>query len=733
MLEAFPVTTVIGPLVILIVIIYTAGIIRYIPNDSIGILEKLWSRKGSIKDGFIALNGEAGFQPNVLRGGFHFFVPFQYRVHKAHLVTIPQGQIGYVFARDGVPLPAIQTLGSNKIANNFEDTEEFLKKGGQKGPQRKILREGTYAINLAQFIVLTENRDYSKNLELSDASLILQMGKLISDRNGYEAVIIKDADDLIGIVTVHDGPALPEGEIIAPTVGSDPVNQETFHNNFQDPERFIDAGGFRGRQHHALVDGSYYINRLFATIELINKTVIDVGTVGVVVSYIGEQGNDTSGHMYRHGELVQPGFRGVWNRPLPPGKYAFNTYAGKVITVPTTNFVLKWMKSDFGQHYFDENLSEVSLITKDAFRPTLPLSVVVHIDYMKAPYVVQRFGDVKRLVEQTLDPMVSAYFKNVAQTKTIIELLQDRNEIQDRSSEEMRCKFSAYSLDLQEVLIGTPRADDEHGKGFEQILLQLRNRQIAVEQVETYKLQEAASIQERTLKEKQAMAEQKTQITVSSLSIQVKENQGKALLALARQEAEIVQITAKATADRTRIEGQGDADRIRAIGLADAEKTRALGLADGERIKAIGLATAEATEKQVLAYGGPEYQLHSQVLLRFAEAIEKGKLALVPNISVGSGRDGQNGGGNLVEAMLAMLLSEKTGMCRNNNEEVGTQQFKPTDVTPAFTDCRKNIGKSGEQLNQNMLTMPIQYLRQKLRRFCINPADFCGLENTVVD
>ncbi len=83
----------------------------------------------------------------------------------------------------------------------------------------------------------------------------------------------------------------------------------------------------------------------------------------------------------------------------------------------------------------DENLSEVSLITKDAFEPVLPLSVVVHIDYMKAPLVVQRFGDIKRLVEQTLDPMVSAYFKNIAQTKTLIELLQERSEIQRKSGE----------------------------------------------------------------------------------------------------------------------------------------------------------------------------------------------------------------------------------------------------------------------------------------------------------
>ena len=150
------------------------------------------------------------------------------------------------------------------------------------------------------------------------------------------------------------------------------------------------------------------------------------------------------------------GERGVWSEPLLPGKYAFNTYAGKVIMVPTTNFILKWNRSETGAHKFDENLAEVYLITKDAFEPSLPLSVVVHIDYRKAPLVIQRFGDVKKLVEQTLDPMVAAYFKNVGQTRTLIQLLQDRSAIQDLSGEEMKEKFTLYNLELQEVLIGTP-------------------------------------------------------------------------------------------------------------------------------------------------------------------------------------------------------------------------------------------------------------------------------------
>src|SRR5580765_2588493 len=95
--------------------------IRYIPNTRVGIVEKLISGKGSVRSGLIALNGEAGFQPEVLRGGWHFLTPFQYRVHRMPLVTIPQGKIGYVFARDGKDLSATQVLASNESARDYQD------------------------------------------------------------------------------------------------------------------------------------------------------------------------------------------------------------------------------------------------------------------------------------------------------------------------------------------------------------------------------------------------------------------------------------------------------------------------------------------------------------------------------------------------------------------------------------------------------------------------------------
>jgi uncharacterized membrane protein YqiK len=595
--------------------------LRFIPNNRVGIVEKRFSAKGSLHNGIIALQGEAGFQPNLLRGGVHFLMPFQYRVHSMPLVTIPQGKIGYIFARDGAPLPATQTLARSVDSNQFQNVAAFLLGGGQQGPQQKILREGTYAINVAQFVVLSDNNLYYLPLGREELKMFQSMSRIIDDRDGFEPIVIKGADDILGVVTVHDGASLAQGEIIAPTVGENPSYEEYYHNNFQSPERFLAAGGRRGRQLQVLVEGTYYINRLFATVELVQKTTIEVGNVGVVISYNGLEGADLSGVDYKHGEMVNKGDRGVWSTPLMAGKYAFNTYAGKVSIVPTTNFILKWNRNESGSHRFDENLSEISLITKDAFEPNLPLSVVVHIDYTKAPLVIQRFGDIKKLVDQTLDPMVAAYFKNIAQTRTLIQLLQERSQIQKQASAEMKEKFAHYNLELEEVLIGTP-GSSPGDKRIEEILTQLRARQIAEEQIETYAQQERAAFKERQLKEAQAKARQQQVLTESEISITIQANEGRAEYQRSMQQAA----------------------QIRTLAEAEAEKTARLGIAQ-----------ALATEELVRAYGGPKFQVLQMVMNRFSESIEKAHIDVVPKIMIG----GQGGQGNIFESLIGLILSEK--------------------------------------------------------------------------
>jgi uncharacterized membrane protein YqiK len=159
---------------VLLIFVRVANIFRYIPNNQVGIIEKMWAARGSIRAGFIALRGEAGFQPEILRGGVHTFFPFTYRIHKSDLVTVGQGKIAYVFARDGSPLGPSQVLASNDTdeKSDFQDVRRFLNGGGQKGPQRKILREGTYAINTTQFAVITEERVYGHALSAQEQGVL---------------------------------------------------------------------------------------------------------------------------------------------------------------------------------------------------------------------------------------------------------------------------------------------------------------------------------------------------------------------------------------------------------------------------------------------------------------------------------------------------------------------------------------------------------------------------------
>ena len=397
----------------------------YIPHSSIGILEKLWSAKGSLREGrIVAMAGEAGFQAEILRGGLHFgLFPWQFRVHKHPLVSVSEGEIGYVYARDGAPLSPTQTLGSVISCNTFQDARAFLAGGGQRGRQRAILREGVYAINEALFVVITESRVFSGPVRDKEETKYEEWQNQLAQNWAFDPVVIgyggspleavaqragsardeqsaaeNDQSDLLptdtlGVVSVHDGPSITSGEIIAPEVKSDDTTLD--HNYFQDPEAFLALGGKRGKQLQVLTDGTFFINRWFASVEIKSKTLIPIGYVGVVVSYYGSQGEDVTGQSFRYGIQVEPGFRGVWRQALPPGKYALNPYAVKVVEVPTVNFVLRWITGQVEAHQYDRELSSVELITADGYEPVLPLSLVLHIDYEKASSVVQRFGDVK--------------------------------------------------------------------------------------------------------------------------------------------------------------------------------------------------------------------------------------------------------------------------------------------------------------------------------------------------
>jgi uncharacterized membrane protein YqiK len=345
----------------------------------------------------------------------------------------------------------------------------------------------------------------------------------------------------------------------------------------------------------------------------------------------------------------------VWERPLGPGKYPFNVYAGQVILVPTTNFVLHWITGKTEAHKFDEGLRSIDLVTRDAYEPLLPLSVVVHIDYQRAPSVIQRFGDVKKLITQTIDPMLSAFFRDIAHRKTMLQLLHERDVIQNEARVELRNRFREFDIECVDVLIGKPVAADKDTK-IETLLEQLRLRQLSMEQVETYERQRAAAEKQRSLNEAQAVAAVQVQLTNAAAEVKIAESRGEAELARARKQSEQTVVVAEAELAKAKRQ----AEQTVLLAKADAEQKILAGRGDGQKALQVGLAEASVVLKKVAAYGDP--RLYAVAVL--ADRLANSAQPLVPQRMFVSGTNGETGSvaGGPLGLLLNLLLDDKTGL-----------------------------------------------------------------------
>ena len=607
----------------------------YIPNTQYGIVERRWSaRRKREPFGPMAVNGNAGFIPEVLRGGWHTLTPFQYVVHKRRLIAVDQ--IAYLVARVGRPLESGQALAEWPHDVASDDARGFLDQGGQAGPQRRILRSGTYAINTALFAVITGDEIFHLDAATQDDA---QFQATLIDRRGFHPVIIDN--DRIGIVTVQDGPALQHGEIIAPTVGTDPADPDRFHNSFQNINRFLAAGGRRGRQEQVLVDGTYFLNRLFATVEVTGKRRIEIGTVGVINSFVGREADEALTAENGRGRTVEVGSRGIWRRPLEPGKYAINPYAAEVVDVPTTNFQLRWIAGVVsaaavpnGRSY-DDDLREIPVITRDAFEILVPLSIVAHIAPVNAPHVIQRFSQIERLVNQTLDPFVSSYFKDTAQRNTLLDFIERRVEIGREALAAMKARLNEHRIEIEEVMIGTPRPAPGDTR-MEAMLEQLRARQLAREEQKTFVDQQEAATKRKALNEQVALADQQAGITRSELSIRIAENEGAAETARKRKAADGIRVMAEA---------EGSAETARKIRAAEGIRV----LADAE---------AYAAKARSESFGGDENLMRQAILNALVEIVKDSKVPLVPSIMLGGGGGEGNGMSGIPGLLLAMVAKD---------------------------------------------------------------------------
>jgi uncharacterized membrane protein YqiK len=612
-------------LVLILGIIFYKFILRVffgmviVPENRIGLVTKkfvLFGADKSLPDGrIIATKGEAGFQAKTLAPGLYWgMFPWQYGVDMQGFTVIPEGKIGLVLSNDGAEIPTGAILARKVDSDNFQDAEKFLNNGGQKGRQTAYITAGTYRINT-----------YAFTITIADMVII--------------------QENMVGIVTTLDGHPIDGGQIAGKHIEG--------HNNFQDFDTFLKNNGNRGLQPSIILAGSYNINPWAIQIEEIPMTDVPIGYVGVVISYIGEDGKDLTGDTFKHGNIVSKGQRGVWIEPYGPGKYPINKYTLKVELVPTTNLVLNWANARSESHQLDKNLSTITVRSRDGFPFNLDVSQIIHIPANEAPKVIARFGSMGNLVSQVLEPTIGNYFRNSAQDSDVISFLSTRKERQSSAKEHIKAVLDDYNVNAVDTLIGDivpPEA----------LMKTLTDRKIAEEEQKTYQTQKMAQEQRQGMEKETAIADMQKEIVKAQQSVEIAQRTADATVKKAEGDANSLklQVEAEATATKMRANAEAEATKARAgaqaeatklNASADAERISKTGLAEAEKIMAIGKSTAEAYELQVKAMGGDNF-----TRFKVTEEIGKGNIKVMPDILIGGG-NGSEGG---INGLLGMKLME---------------------------------------------------------------------------
>ncbi len=584
-------------------------------QDAVGIVNKKWKLFGadkSLPDGrLVALKGEAGIQADTLAPGIKFgYWPWQYEVQLRPFITIEEGSIGIVEARDGIPLSAGRVLARHVECDSFQNARAFLEHRGERGPQLTIIPPGTYRINTALFTVVPE-------------------------------AVTEIEDNMVGIVTTREGQPLRTGEIAGKEVAG--------HNAFQDGQTFVDSGGFKGLQEQVILAGRYFINPRFATVEIKEMTTVPIANVGVVISYVGEAGVDVTGESFKHGNLVKRGQKGVWVEPLDPGKYPINPYTLKVEIVPTANVVLNWATGKTESHNLDKNLSTITVRSSDGFTFNLDVSQIIHIPRTDAPKVIARFGNMINLVTQVLEPTIGNYFRNAAQGSDVIDFLIGRQQRQTDAKDRIGAALQEYNVGAVDTLIGdiTPPAD---------LMKTLTDRKLAEQQKITYDTERMAEDTRKELQQSRALADTQARVVDAERSVTIAEFAAQASVKKAEGDLRAKTLNAEGDAKARTLNAEGDARAKTLNAEADATVLRMVGDAQALQTLAVGNAEAEVIQKKTEAVGQANY-----AMIEIGRALAANKIKLVPDILVGNGAGGTSG--SIVDVLLANLVRD--GIARN--------------------------------------------------------------------
>src|SRR5919199_4552700 len=351
---------------------------------------------------FIGNGGQKGPQVEIL-------TPGTYRIHTQSIpleggdakpglffvrlfdaTIINENQVGLVEALDGAPLnPRDYVATQVEGHDNFTDGNEFIRRGGQRGPQKDILLPGTYYINPLVFKVIPEKAGEVKP--------------------GEVAVIVSN-------------------------VGKDPTEETRRQMANKVRERME-----REEREH-ISEAATRLDKLDDE----DRTQAEIEE-DLMLGDPADRRLDEGAH---EAYVVPEGYRGIQESVVGPGRYYVNTLAVTPIIIPTTNQTVEWTAGETANTF-----DPFEVISKDGFTMQLEARVVFRVKPEDAPFMVAKIGGIERLIQNVMHPLIDSIFRNQASESSAMAYLQNRHEEQERAEARVRAHLLKYHVDVVNVLI----------------------------------------------------------------------------------------------------------------------------------------------------------------------------------------------------------------------------------------------------------------------------------------
>ncbi|MCH8839860.1 MAG: hypothetical protein IH831_04135 [Planctomycetes bacterium] len=346
----------------------------------------------------------------------------------------------------------------------------------------------------------------------------------------------------VGLLNAKDGLPLPRDTAYAPE-----WPEGTEREMAQDAEFFLGEVGLgtKGPQTSVLKPGSYRINPSLFELKTVPVTTIEKATVGVVKSNVGDRPVVPEGGTSDAGKrrTVKVGERGIWREPLLEGQYYLNTDAFQITLISTRKHIVRYTAAQSKSSGGTEE-SEIMVRTSDGF--TFPVDVRIEFEIQPgdAPILVATLGDDQDGLRTVMNSVVRAIFRNNAESVKALDYVQQRSHQESQSLMMLKSEMQSLGVTVTGVRIGDVGNEETLGT----LLKTQKDREIALQEQETFREQQRAAEQKKQLTKTEQEAEEEKRLATADYGVKIAERDKEKLVIAAQAEAEAVAIKAEAQA-----------------------------------------------------------------------------------------------------------------------------------------------------------------------------------------